>query len=445
MSNVLVFESDSNFAGELKGELERRGCAVTVVDDASVGLQTAASDKPDLILLTIELPRMNGFSVCNKLKRDPALKEVPLIIMSSDSTEETFEQHRRLRTHAEDYVHKPIAFVDLLLAYQRRTYRSPKADTATRQRGSVDDDIVIDDDIDFEEETAQAPPAGRAGEPDRPSHVDDEVDAFTESAFGAMVDEARRARRAAPERRLPPPSRAHSVRGLAIDESDRRTRSRRRVVRPSEPPQAAAASPVEVERRRRRLRRRFRRDRELESIDQVVQGRARQASRQDPRARARAPRRARAGNAISKIRRSAPRPRTPKCSACSASSTTSRRRRRAPRKGGGSAREFLDLREALNKKDKELLDLRDQLTHKEKELLGLRDTNLAAEREKADLGDRIIELEKQTTDADAPARQREGGQGTGRQARRRLQAQGREAPERARREDDRARRGEAQA
>src|ERR1044071_2954054 len=114
MPKVLDFESDSAFAGELVGEFEKRGCAVTVVDDASVGLQTAASDKPDLILLTIALPRMNGFSVCNKLKRDPALKEVPLIILSSDSTEETFEQHRRLRTHAEDYVHKPVSFGDLL-------------------------------------------------------------------------------------------------------------------------------------------------------------------------------------------------------------------------------------------------------------------------------------------------------------------------------------------
>src|SRR2546421_10576104 len=111
---VLVFESDAAFAGELRNELGKLGCSTSVVDDGNLGLQQASSDRPDLILLTIELPRMNGFSVCNKLKRDPALKEVPLIIMSSDSTEETFEQHRRLRTHAEDYVHKPIAFVDLL-------------------------------------------------------------------------------------------------------------------------------------------------------------------------------------------------------------------------------------------------------------------------------------------------------------------------------------------
>ena len=42
------------------------------------------------------------------------LKHVPLIIMSSESSDETFEQHRKLRTRAEDYVHKPIAFGELL-------------------------------------------------------------------------------------------------------------------------------------------------------------------------------------------------------------------------------------------------------------------------------------------------------------------------------------------
>src|ERR1700704_2651939 len=111
---VLVFESDATFAGELRNELTKLGCAVQVVDDGNAGLQQASSAKPDLILLSIELPRMNGFSVCNKLKKDPSLKDVPLIIMSSESSDETFEQHPKLRTRAEDYVHKPIAFGELL-------------------------------------------------------------------------------------------------------------------------------------------------------------------------------------------------------------------------------------------------------------------------------------------------------------------------------------------
>src|SRR5271165_3681287 len=113
-TKVLVFESDAAFAAELRSELAKLGCSTSVVDDGNAGLQQAASDKPDLILLSIELPRMNGFSVCNKLKKDGKLKEVPLIIMSTESSDETFDQHRKLRTRAEDYVHKPIAFGELL-------------------------------------------------------------------------------------------------------------------------------------------------------------------------------------------------------------------------------------------------------------------------------------------------------------------------------------------
>src|SRR6187431_3845567 len=111
---ILVFESDESFAEQLRTGFAALGCQTTVVDDANLGLQTASRERPDLILLSIELPRMNGFSVCNKLKKDAQLKDVPLVIMSSESSEETFEQHRKLRTRAEDYVHKPIAFGDLL-------------------------------------------------------------------------------------------------------------------------------------------------------------------------------------------------------------------------------------------------------------------------------------------------------------------------------------------
>src|SRR5690606_40302503 len=89
------------------------GCATTVADDGEQGMKMAERQRADLTLLSIELPRMNGFSVCNKLKRNAALKDVPLITMSSDSTDETFEQHKRLRTRAEDYLHTPISFDEL--------------------------------------------------------------------------------------------------------------------------------------------------------------------------------------------------------------------------------------------------------------------------------------------------------------------------------------------
>src|ERR1700679_2656387 len=134
-TKVLVFDSDAAFASDLRNELSKRDCTTAIVDDGNVGLQQAAADKPDLILLSIELPRVNGFSVCNKLKKDPALKDVPLIIMSSESSDETFEQHRKLRTRAEDYVHKPIAFGDLVR----------HIDQFVKIGAQADAQIVIDD------------------------------------------------------------------------------------------------------------------------------------------------------------------------------------------------------------------------------------------------------------------------------------------------------------
>src|SRR5215207_5322083 len=143
---VLVFESDPTFAETLRSGLMTYGCEVSVVDDANNGLQAAARDKPDLILLAIELPRMNGFSVCNKLKRDPALKDVPLIIMSSESTEETFEQHRRLRTRAEDYIHKPISFEDLVTRIQAYVSLEPAVGAPSELAPPSEEAVELDDD-----------------------------------------------------------------------------------------------------------------------------------------------------------------------------------------------------------------------------------------------------------------------------------------------------------
>src|SRR4051812_18088606 len=179
MTKVLVFESDPSFAGELRTELGLLGATVQVVDDGNYGLQVAASDRPDLILLSIELPRMNGFSVCNKLKKDPQLKDVPLVIMSSDSSEETFEQHRKLRTRAEDYVHKPIAFGELLRHI--RFFVALDAPAPDSEAIVIDDaDVVAEDGPSADRTSYEGDPPTEAGGAPR---GDPEIDAFIGGAF----------------------------------------------------------------------------------------------------------------------------------------------------------------------------------------------------------------------------------------------------------------------
>lgn len=400
---VLIFESDAGFAAELSDGLERLGCTTTVVDDASVGLQTAASERPDLILLSIELPRMNGFSVCNKLKRDSKLKGVPLIIMSSDSTDETFEQHRRLRTRAEDYVHKPISFDGLFQHVQQFV----SFDGGDEQEVAELEEVLLEDDLEIEEAEDEAPT--RAGVPSSgvpvksngaKKAVDEEVDNFTEQAFGALLDDEQSLPSIAPG----PDADAVPLEDLDEDEiiideeidsrdvtkavSPEMQEEARRVAAAAAENQPAETAPVEDS---------LDLSEDLESI--APQSAAPGAS-EASEAPTLMPVSADAALSLS----SAPAP--PSETDIKNLAETERLNREiaelkdrlASGRNAGSARDFLDLREQLNKKEKEVLGLRDELNQREKELLGLKDDTLALERVKADLSDQLSELETRTHD-----------------------------------------------
>ena len=115
MKRILAFEGDETLAAQLKAFLWRKGCALDVVDDADAGIEQALEDRPDLILLSIELPKVNGFSVCSRLKRNKTLRSVPLIVLSSECTDETFENHKKMESRAEAYFSKPV---DLELLFE---------------------------------------------------------------------------------------------------------------------------------------------------------------------------------------------------------------------------------------------------------------------------------------------------------------------------------------
>jgi CheY-like chemotaxis protein len=365
-TKVLVFESDTAFAGELRTELGNLGCSTTVVDDGNVGLQQASSERPDLILLSIELPRMNGFSVCNKLKKDANLKEVPLIIMSSESSDETFEQHKKLRTRAEDYVHKPIAFGELL--------RHIREFVAIGSAPSEEGVIVIDDEIEVgaadyvvDEDKARGskvPPERQEPTAKRAETVDADVDAFAESAFGRLTgpEAANSATEAGAahngsmtgERVVPPAPRK------AVASTPTRSAS----VRPAPPPGVDAA---EHEKLREELAR--------------AKERAGEAGLELDEAR----------REIDKLRLE-----VGEADRLSREIEELKAKLAAGAKGGAvSSREFLDLREALNKKDKEILALKEQLSKKDKEIVESQDRALAMERGKGDLDDRLLVLERE--------------------------------------------------
>jgi CheY-like chemotaxis protein len=361
-TRVLAFESDTQFARELESGFRSLGCEVTVVDDVNSGLQAASANKPDLILLTIELPRMSGYSVCNRIKRDADLKDIPLIIMSSESTDQTFEQHRRLATRAQDYVRKPIGFSNLL----ERAKNFVELRSASL--APDDDGIVIDDEIEIQEDGSK-PSASKSVSPSlRP--IDADIDDFAEQAFGAMIGNTGA-----------PPSGSEPAVPSALPSSPR-VPSNLSVNVDSQPnvvtlDQELANAELErirslLEEKDTQLAEALGEVRELKRASRVAQNDATETEElkrelQELKAKL---------NTLT----------TPSAAPSAKPSI------------GPSAREFLDLREQLNKKDKELLDLRDQITHKEKDLLNLRDATLAHERDKADLSDKLDEITRQFAD-----------------------------------------------
>jgi len=169
---ILLIESDAAFAREASSVLEGRGLAVRVTADGKEGLDVARDLRPDAIVLCVELPRMSGYSVCNKLKKDDALKSIPLVIISAEATPETFEQHRKLKTRAEDYLIKP--FSPETLAERLGALVGLPATPASEE------EVVTLADVEFEEAGPGNPlaPAGKADEDDDLRLLDDAFDSI---------------------------------------------------------------------------------------------------------------------------------------------------------------------------------------------------------------------------------------------------------------------------
>ncbi len=118
--SVLIIDADEEFSGRLRAALDSRGVSVQVTGDGRAGLDMARINIPDAIVVCVELPRMSGYSICAKLKKDAVLKSVALVITSAEATQETFEHHKKLRNRAEEYLRKPFepqALVDVLTPY----------------------------------------------------------------------------------------------------------------------------------------------------------------------------------------------------------------------------------------------------------------------------------------------------------------------------------------
>jgi DNA-binding response OmpR family regulator len=102
--HVLIVEDSRTQALRIQLELQRHGLEIQIAETGTAGLKSALQRPPDAIVLDIELPGMNGYTLCRMLKADPRTARIPIIMLTRhDQADETL---KGLQVGADDYIPK---------------------------------------------------------------------------------------------------------------------------------------------------------------------------------------------------------------------------------------------------------------------------------------------------------------------------------------------------
>ena len=107
LKTILVVDDEPAIVKVVSFRLKKAGYNVVSAADGQEGLDLIGKIKPDLILLDLRLPVLDGFQVCQKVKADESLKAIPIIIFTASSTGENIDS-RYKEVGADDYLIKPF-------------------------------------------------------------------------------------------------------------------------------------------------------------------------------------------------------------------------------------------------------------------------------------------------------------------------------------------------
>jgi CheY-like chemotaxis protein len=125
MAKILIIEDTENNRVLLARRLKPKGHEVVTAEDAEKGLPLASTERPNLILMDVGLPGIDGWEATRRLKADPATRQVPVIALTAHAMEG--DRERALAAGCDDYEIKPIDFnqlfqkIETLLARNRPT------------------------------------------------------------------------------------------------------------------------------------------------------------------------------------------------------------------------------------------------------------------------------------------------------------------------------------
>ena len=137
--SVLIVEDDRNIAELLQMYLEKEGYAVTTASDGGQGLTKFRSIQPDLVLLDVMMPVMDGWAVCRAIRAE---SDTPVIMLTAKG--ELDDKVAGLKSGADDYVTKPFEMKELLARIEAVLRRTDRVTEEASARRLVFDKLVID-------------------------------------------------------------------------------------------------------------------------------------------------------------------------------------------------------------------------------------------------------------------------------------------------------------
>ena len=136
--SVLIVEDDRNIAELLQMYLEKEGYAVTIASNGGQGLDKFRAIKPDLVLLDVMMPVMDGWAVCKAIRAEG---QTPVIMLTAKG--ETDDKITGLKAGADDYITKPFEMKEVL-ARMEAVLRRSSLSTEKKSRRLAFDKLIID-------------------------------------------------------------------------------------------------------------------------------------------------------------------------------------------------------------------------------------------------------------------------------------------------------------
>jgi two-component system, OmpR family, alkaline phosphatase synthesis response regulator PhoP len=114
---ILLVDDDADFVEAIKLILESKSYDVVVSYDGKEGLKKVQTEEPNLIILDVMMPEMDGYEVCAKLKSDPKYRHIPILLLTAVGEAiptTSYTKEMGMRIEADDYIPKPVEPMEIV-------------------------------------------------------------------------------------------------------------------------------------------------------------------------------------------------------------------------------------------------------------------------------------------------------------------------------------------